>query len=573
MVNLRFWLAFLGLWTGAMALLGLDVQVVPDRSYIEAGETFGLQIVIPGQQGTTAPPLPAMPGVRYQYRGPATQMEMINGQTSVQVTHRYLLKPDTTNDVVIPSLSFRVGTQPVHTAPVRVTVLPAETHTEPAWLKLIVPRDHCVVGESFPVELQLYFQSIRDPEQPRFSLDGFLLGRSPQPVQAATARGDQSWSVVIWRFAATATKVGTLAIGPAEMDVTLLSGRAVRTGSLFDEIFAAPRDMKRVTLKSPAAKVVVTSPPRVGQPSGFAGAVGHYTLSGSVSAREVTVGDPVALRLEVTGSGSLELLDLAPLPESPEFRAYAGTNKFEPTDALGFEGRKTFEYVVVPEKSGVLRLPVPPLVFYDPVKREYGTAPAPELTLKVRPSAVGQALPTAQPSLTSAGGPAVADMAAPQWRAQRSTRPWAGVGWGARPWVAAAALSPWAGWGAVLAVGWVQRRRRAAAVRTPQELQAAELAQLTRRLSEPGAGFAEAGRAVRLRLALGLGRSPDAITGEVVDRDLIPRGLESGLCADLRGFFERLDAHHFGGATAVEAGIAARDALALLARLDQEGKC
>ena len=132
MVNVRVWCVRVGLWMAAWSLSGAEVRVVADRDYIEEGETFGLQIVIPGQQNTAAPQLPSLPGVRHRYLGPATQMEMVNGQTSVQVTHRYVVKPDTTNDVVIPALSFRIGAQQVRTAPVRVVQLPAEVHPEPA---------------------------------------------------------------------------------------------------------------------------------------------------------------------------------------------------------------------------------------------------------------------------------------------------------------------------------------------------------------------------------------------------------------------------------------------------------
>ncbi|KAB2663186.1 MAG: protein BatD [Verrucomicrobia bacterium] len=562
------WLLFAAAACGAGQRLAAaaEVQVLADRSSIEFGETVGVQIVIPGSQNAPAPALPNLPGVRMRYLGLSSHMEMNNGQTFVFSKHRYIFKPDTTNDLVIPSFPLRIGNQTLRSTPLRIAVLPAETHQEPAWLKLIVPEGQRVVGESFPVELQLYYQAIRDPEAPRFNLDGFLLGRGQQPVQAATARDNETWSIVTWRFAATATKAGTLSVGPAEMDVTLVMGRSARNGSVLDEFFGGGREMKRVTLKSKGVSIAVVAPPRPGPPPGFAGAVGRFALAGTVTPQDAMVGDPVTLNLVVSGKGNLERLELGPIPDSADFRAYPGTNRFEPTDALGFEGRKVFEYVLVPEQAGMLRLPVPPLVFYDPERKTYATSTPPALTLRVRGQALAQALP-------AVAGPAGGDSAKaasagmPVWKSGRSKGPWAGAGWGTRPWVAAVALVPWMGWAAVGAGGWILRRRRAAAARTPEQLRTLELARLRAGLLGPDAGMDAAVRAVRLAVGLRLDAIPDAVAIDVVERGVARGELDADLGDDIRGFFEAVDGCRFGGGRGTEPGGMARTAADLVDRL------
>ncbi len=564
------WWAVLALFFFAAAgpLAAQEVQVVADRVHVEAGEAVGLQVILHGVQNSQPPALPNMPGTRVKYLGPMTAMEIVNGQTSVRAVHRYLVAVDSTNDLVVPSFPVRVGNQTVQTTPLRVGVLPHEEHEGPAWLKLIVPGGTRVVGESFPVELQMYFQSARDVDAPRFNLDGFLLGRAERAVEGLTRRGNEAWSIVTWRFAVTATKTGILPVGPAEVDATLVSGRAPQGGNLIDEFFGPARGMKRVTLKSLASPVTVVAPPREGRPAGFAGAIGRFAMRAALSSRETTVGDPVTLRLSVGGRGSLERLELGAIADTADFRAYPGTNHFEPADALGSEGHKIFEYVLVPEQAGVLRVPVPPMAFYDPVAKEYGVASVPDLTLQVRGQTAAPAVPTVA---SGAGGDpskaAVSGM--PAWKSSRAGEPWAGAGWGMRPWVAAAAAGPWLAWGMVGAVGWANRRRRALGEKTPEQLRTAELARLRARLSGHDATVDDAVRSVRLALALRLGRVPDAIAADAA-RDAVARGaIDAALGDDVGAFLEAVDDSRFGGGKGREPIRLARAAAALVDRLSE----
>ena len=46
--------------------------------------------------------------------------------------------------------------------------------------------------------------------------------------------------------------------------------------------------------------------PRENVPSGFGGAVGTYSLSLTVSPTNVAMGDPVTVKVQITGYGALE---------------------------------------------------------------------------------------------------------------------------------------------------------------------------------------------------------------------------------------------------------------------------
>jgi len=569
----------LGLLWLTVRLAAVDARLVLDRETIEAGETFGFQVVIDGTQRTLQPALPAIPGVRSRYLGPTSQMESINGQTSVKVVHRFLLKPDTTNDVEIPPIPVRVGNQTVTTAPAKVRVLPYEGHEERVWAKLILDRDEVVVGDSFPVELQLYFQSIRDPSAPRFDLDGFVLGRSSQPTQAVTQRGDQSWSLVIWRFAVTATKPGELEVGPAEIDLTLLLATpgSRRTGSLMDDFFGPPREARRMTVKTQGHKIRAIAPPAVGRPAGFAGAVGRFRMAATVSPAQLTVGDPATVRINVEGRGGIERLDLAPWPEDPSFRVYPGTNGFASEDALGLIGTKSIESIVVPERPGTLRLAVPPLVYFDPETRRYETATAPDLVLLVKPATNAAAMNASVPGGGASGssgtnGPTLTG-AAPvmEWRLKPGPAPILGVGWSGR-WVAGAAAVPWLAWMGFALVTELRRRRalRPAEPMRSRWLKESRSLPLGGTAADPATELAQLSRSIRCWLGWWLDQSPDGISSGVIEESLRPRGMPAEVCAALADWFGAYETLRFAPGSQADLAEFRRRTEALLTRLREE---
>lgn len=534
--------------------LALEARLVLDRETIEAGETVGMQVVVDGTQRSATPTVPQIPGVRMRYLGPSSQMENINGQTSIRVSHRYQLALDTTNDVVIPAMQVRVANQTLTTQPGRIRVLPREAHEEPVWIKLVVDRDEVVVGDTFPVELHLYFQAIRSPSAPRFDLDGFVLGRSTQPTQATTQRGNQQWSVVVWKFAVTATKPGDLVVGPAEMDLVLLLPAQAprRPGSLMDDFFGPPREARQVTLKSGSHRLKAIAPPALGRPADYAGAVGRFRMSASVGPTQLTVGDPATVRLTIQGQGGIERLELGPWPEDPAFRVYPGTNGFMPADELGMSGVKTMEFVLVPERPGKLRIPVPPLVFFDPETRRYDQATVDDLMLDVRPVVVrsGAGSGTNAAAGSAGGGTNAAALAGSvpllDWRLTNGRGPFLPSGWAASPWVGVAVGLPWLAWVGVSIAGVVRRRRLARPAGPARDGWLRECHQISVALaSAPAPDLTILSRAVRCWIGWRLDRVPDGITADVVARELRPGGLDPEVCDRLEAWFARYELLRF----------------------------
>jgi hypothetical protein len=106
----------------------------------------------------------------------------------------------------------------------------------------------------------------------------------------------------------------------------------------------------------------------------------------SVSPTNVAVGDPITVRIQVSGRGAIDALSLPEQPAWSDFKKYPATAKVDITDTLGVQGTKSFEQVIAPEKSDIKQLP--PLVFsyFDPDQKAYKSLSQAAVPLTVRPA-------------------------------------------------------------------------------------------------------------------------------------------------------------------------------------------
>jgi hypothetical protein len=107
----------------------------------------------------------------------------------------------------------------------------------------------------------------------------------------------------------------------------------------------------------------------------------------------------MTLRLKIKGSGSFDRVDSDMLAESPAWKTYRPTEKFEPDDSVGYSGEKTFEQAVIPQQAGHQTVPELAFTFFNPDSRRYET-------LRTAPETVDIA-PAANPAPPPSGGPVV----------------------------------------------------------------------------------------------------------------------------------------------------------------------
>ena len=385
-----------------------------DRDTISLGESATLSLTFEGGQSRNLPK-PSVSGLRFDQNGSSQNFSIVNGAMSSTITVTYSVTPQREGEFTIPALTAVVNGQQVSTEPLKLIVTKASapapeavnSGSEVAFLKLVFPKGKYYAGECAVGRLELY---LRDDVQ---NFGGFQMTSSPAdglntgklmelPNQRRRVQvGNRSYTVIPLAFPVTAVKTGTLTAGPFTASVVVVLPSQERGGDPFFRQFLNQGEQKRITLASETVTIESLPLPEANKPANFTGAVGQFDLAASVGPTAVTVGDPITVRVQISGHGALDALTLPSLDTWQNFKTYPPTTKLETTDRFGLQGTKTFEEIVSPLSTDVHE--VPPLMFsyFDPEDGRYHT-----LTNAAVPLTVKAAGATPMPAVAAARNPA-----------------------------------------------------------------------------------------------------------------------------------------------------------------------
>ena len=420
---LRVWLvafcAVVGVVAEAAEVL---VKASLSRGVTVIGEPVQFQIKIANAKRAGDPPDVAVDGLDIRYVGPSTKTEMRLDQngyhsetTTVQV---YQVTAAKNGTFTIPAVEVELDGHKYKTEPVTLTVQASavEDAARPqaqGKLEIILPKNTAYVGEMIPVELRLIvdarvrWQVVAMPE---ISGEGFTKQKMPEPRRPQRVTKDgRDYDVLFFKTAITPGKAGKIGIGPGEAVYNVQVPRARRSGprSMFDLLdddafgdpfFAQTQQMK---VKAEPVELTVKPLPAAGKPRDFSGAVGTFQFSATGSPSQVKMGDPVTMKLRVSGRGNFDRVEAPALKDSSGWRSYppSGTFKKEDSDEVGLSGTKTFEMAVIPEEKKT-QMPVFTFSFFDPDAEKYVTLASEPAALKVDGAKV--AAPPPVPNSTAA---------------------------------------------------------------------------------------------------------------------------------------------------------------------------
>ena len=97
----------------------------------------------------------------------------------------------------------------------------------------------------------------------------------------------------------------------------------------------------------------------------------------------MTVGDPITVRVQISGRGALDSVALPAQDTWKNFKTYPPTTKLENTDQFGFQGTKTFEQIISPLNNDVRELPALSFTYFNPEDGQYHTLTQPAVPLAV----------------------------------------------------------------------------------------------------------------------------------------------------------------------------------------------
>ena len=121
-----------------------------------------------------------------------------------------------------------------------------------------------------------------------------------------------------------------------------------------------------------------------GKPANFSGGVGEFTLSSSISTQELKTNDAVTIKLVISGTGNMKLINTPEVGFPQDFEIYDPKvdNKFNLT-RNGLSGNKVIEYLAIPRHAGTYTIPPIEFSYFDLKSQSYKTLKTGAYTLNV----------------------------------------------------------------------------------------------------------------------------------------------------------------------------------------------
>lgn len=387
-----------------------SVRVTPDRNAIAMGETVTIEVVLEGAFDETRGP--ELPDFKVVGRSSGSSVTIVNGAMRQEQRIVLQLAPQRPGNLTIGTISLLAGGKTVgQSRPLTIKVVakgsplpnepppaaqdapaapggppePAPASEGPgvgpdpsvpeayagkqAFLLAKAPTRPLYAGEPIYVEYLLYTRSdlpltgIRLDGPPR--LAGFVAEQSTANSDQSTRvriRGQSYDARVLWRGAVTALGPGKATLDPLSVSLSM--------GDFFGR--------RRYALASDPVALTVRPVPDEGRPADWVeGIVGTFALKATLDRTAVRVGESAVLTIEVTGSGNLRAV------RPPDITAPAGIRVSRVpaqdldelvVDVGGVSGRRTFQYLLSPEKEGDFEIGRVDLPFFNGVSGHFERA-------------------------------------------------------------------------------------------------------------------------------------------------------------------------------------------------------
>ena len=404
------------LWAQGIDAQDVTVQASVDRTRVEVGDLIQFTVEVEAAQmgRVSAPQVPTPDGLQLTGSTSSTSMSVniVNGEMTTKrtTTYHFSFRAQRTGTYVLGPAQLAHDGKTIRSDQVRVEVVKrsGRPQTRPApstgrsmggaelreieqnlFLQAIPEKRMVYVGEQVGVTYKLFtrydLRNVQYGHVPTFT--GFwaetVFDAQRLNMQREVVDGRAFNTALLKRLALFPTTAGKHALEQLEVNCEIVAGR--RSRGLFDFDPFSAFDTQQVTVRSGDIEIEVKPLP-AGAPKGFGGAVGQFEMRAEAIPDQVKVGDPVAVKVVVQGAGNLHAIDEPIRPERSRFKFYDPKMNLETQkQGVRISGKKTFEYVAIPQKAGQVILPPFTLAYFDPVQRRYKTAQTEPIALHVTP--------------------------------------------------------------------------------------------------------------------------------------------------------------------------------------------
>ncbi|RMG61241.1 MAG: protein BatD, partial [Bacteroidetes bacterium] len=407
---LTLWLALVP-WL-PIGLSAQDFSAFVDKKQVQVGETFQVSFRLSNVQGKT-PQFPDFDGFNVR-GGPGLSQSttIVNRQVSQSVTYSFYLQAMSEGSFTIGAATVEAGGQTLRSEPIEVTVSARGSSPAPGnqggqqagrndgpsvedqlkdnvFVRTLVDKTDVYQGEQVTVTYKFYKRvqtmNLTAEDPPRY--EGFWVEGVDLPrvtSQQEVYQGRQYQTAVIKQDILFPQRSGELTLDPMTLScVVQVRTQPANPRNPFERFFNTYQEYN-YSFKSPAVRLQVKPLPTAGRPAGFSGMVGTFDLETSLDRTETETGEPITLKVTLSGQGNIKKMPPLDLDFPEDFDVF-DPQVSEQTSRQGgrLGGRRSYEYLIVPRNPGDYRLPEIRFSYFDVRKGRYETLTGPEYVINV----------------------------------------------------------------------------------------------------------------------------------------------------------------------------------------------
>lgn len=396
-----------------------------DKNPVRTGEPVVISYQLEGAIGSQFTPPDIPDGAFRVLSGPNQTMQMhaSGGVVSQSVSYTLVLAPLKTGTFILPAASIRIKGNTISSNPVQINVTPGSGGNQPQLSQPSVPvippdadfdnqdedmsrrlkenillraetdKTAVYVGEPMVITYRLYKRETISPSI-RMSLptfDGFWTEDLPAADRGkmGTLNGKNYEVFECRKMLVIPQKSGTLYLPELGIETeVILKERALKMPTLQDILQGKIPNIGFQNIpylvKSEKVALQVKPLPEEGKPASFSGLVGEYGMNAVIAPSTAKTGEPIHLKITLTGYGNLKMA------QPPVLNLPDGWEAYEPdkedhiiNNEDGTEGSITFDYTLVTSKVGKYTLPKIEIGFFNPEKQQYSVLSSAEFPVNI----------------------------------------------------------------------------------------------------------------------------------------------------------------------------------------------
>ena len=382
---------FIGKWSSAQSI---EFSAKASKTSVAADEAFKLIYSVNQQAEFMLPDLKDFKVLSGPAQSSYSQIQIINGQAknNYSLTWTLIVRPKKEGEFTIPPATINYNGKAYKSNSLKISVGKAvgnatstneeqqsgnvKSNGKNVFCNISVSKSKVYIGEPLLITYKLYsrYTQIQDYD--------IKLGTQKGVWSQEIPAGKQGWDA----YEETVNGVRYM-VYPIKKEIVYpqISGK----------IKLEPFDMMVVArvnfFESQRFDAVSNSPtievlPTPGNaPDGFSNAVGKFKLVASINKEEVDVNDGIDLKVKLSGSGNIKLIEPLKFEFPQDFEVYDPEISDKSSVTVnGMSGSKEYKYLIIPRHSGEYTIAPVSFAYFDPETKNYTRLQTPEFKIKVR---------------------------------------------------------------------------------------------------------------------------------------------------------------------------------------------